>query len=102
MNTTTETEIKPDADRIMDVRGIPCSIKHGAIVRAFQQLNLGGFFVLQNDHDPVRLHDQFAAQWPNTFTWEYLVTKPGDFQVKITKIEPLLTTAVPPAMECGH
>jgi hypothetical protein len=31
----------------------------------------------------------FAAQWPDTFTWEYLVNVPGEARVKITKLKPL-------------
>src|SRR5437764_6993469 len=102
MNTTTQTDIIIGTDKVMDVRGIPCSIKHGAIVRTFQTLAVGDHFILRNDHDPARLHDQFEAQWPKTFTWEYVLTEPGDFQVKITKLKLLPDTGVPAVMQCGH
>lgn len=99
---TTENPI--GSDKVMDVRAIPCSIKHGLILRAWQELPVGDHFILRNDHDPVRLQNQFAAQWPGTFTWEHLV-QPGadDFRVKITKLKPLGAPAVPVATSCeGH
>ena len=37
----------------MDVRPIPCSVKHGLIIQTWLQLPVGDYFVLLNDHDPV-------------------------------------------------
>ena len=97
------TEINIGTDRVMDVRAIPCSIKHGLILRTWMDLPVGGHFILLNDHDPVRMHNQFAAQWPGTFTWEHLVQGPEEFRVKITKLKELGAPAVPVATSCeGH
>ena len=71
----------------MDVRVIPCSIKHGLIIKNWLDLAVGDYFVLLNDHDPVPLYYQFAAQWPGAFTWEHLVKGPEEFRVKITKVK---------------
>lgn len=90
-----------DADRVMDVRAIPCSVKHGMIIKTWQELPTGGHFVLLNDHDPVRLRDQFAAQWPDTFTWEHLAKGPEEFRIKITKLKVLGEPATPIATSCG-
>ncbi len=73
-------------DKVMDVRPIPCSIKHGLIVQTWRELAVGDHFILLNDHDPVPLRYQFLAEWPDTFNWEYLEKGPEDFRVKITKI----------------
>jgi uncharacterized protein (DUF2249 family) len=90
------------ADKVMDVRPIPCSIKHGLIIRTWQKLAVGDHFILLNDHDPVPLHYQFAAQWPDTFTWEHLVKGPEEFRVKITKLKPLGKPSEPTAVNaCG-
>ena len=86
MNTNTENLI--GADKVMDVRTIPCSIKHGLIIKTWLELTLGDHFILLNDHDPVPLFYQFSAQWPNAFTWEHLVKGPEEFRVKITKVIP--------------
>lgn len=89
-------------DKVMDVRPIPCSIKHGLIIRTWHELPVGDHFVLLNDHDPVPLYYQFAAQWPNGFTWEHLVKGPDEYRVKITKLKPV--SSVNPVPECcgGH
>jgi uncharacterized protein (DUF2249 family) len=98
---TTENYI--GADRVMDVRELDCSIKHPLIVKTFVELPVGGHFILLNGHDPVRMRDQFAAQWPGTFTWEHLAQGTDEFRIKITKLKPLGEPAVPVATSCeGH
>lgn len=84
LNFTTETLVGPD--RVMDVRPIPCSIKHGLIIQTWLNLPVGEHFILLNDHDPVPLFYQFSAQWPGAFTWVHLVKGPEEFRVKITKL----------------
>jgi uncharacterized protein (DUF2249 family) len=100
MNTSTETLF--GADRVMDVRPIPCSVKHGLIIKQWLDLAIGEHFILLNDHDPVPLYYQFAAQWPNAFTWEHLVKGPTEFRVKITKLKATVLTGE--VTECcgGH
>jgi len=75
-------------DKVMDVRPIPCSVKHGLIIRTWLELPVGDDFILLNDHDPVPLYYQFSAQWPAAFTWEYLVKGPDEFRVRIKKLKP--------------
>ena len=103
MNTTTRTDNLIGPDNVMDVRPIPCSIKHGLIIRTWLDLPVGAHFILLNDHDPVPLFYQFSAQWPGTFTWQHLVRTPDEVRVKITKLKPTTepTDSVP---ECcgGH
>jgi uncharacterized protein (DUF2249 family) len=89
MNTTTQTENLIGPDKVMDVRPIPCSVKHGLIIRTWLDLPVEDHFILLNDHDPVPLYYQFSAQWPGAFTWEHLVKGPDEFRVKITKLKPL-------------
>lgn len=71
----------------MDVRLIPCSVKHGLIIQTWLALPVGDHFILLNDHDPVPLYYQFSAQWPGAFTWEHLVKGPTEYRVKITKFK---------------
>ena len=93
MNTIPQSETLIGPDKVMDVRSIPCSIKHGLIIKTWLDLRVGDHFILLNDHDPVPLYYQFAAQWPGTFTWEHLVKEPDEVRVKITKVK--ASTAVP-------
>lgn len=87
MPLTPEPLIGPD--KLLDVRPIPCSIKHGLIIRTWTALPVGDHFLLLNDHDPVPLYYQFSAQWPGAFSWEYQVQGPEEFRIKITKLRPL-------------
>jgi uncharacterized protein (DUF2249 family) len=103
MNTTPLTTTLIGPDRVMDVRPIPCSIKHGLIIRTWLDLPVGAHFILLNDHDPVPLYYQFSAQWPGTFTWQHLANGPEEVRVKITKLKPLAEVAeVVPHCCDGH
>lgn len=73
-------------DTYFDVREIPCRVKHGQIFQRWLDLPVGSHFVLVNDHDPVPLYYQFAAQFPGAFNWEYVLRGPDEFQVRITKL----------------
>lgn len=72
---------------MLDVRETPCSIKHGLIIENYIRLGVGEHFVLRNGHDPVPLRYQFEAEFPGTFTWEYVHRMPEDVAVKISKIK---------------
>ena len=76
-----------------DVREIPCRVKHAQIFQRWTSLKLGEHFVLINDHDPIPLFYQFAAQFPGAFSWEYLEKGPEEFQVKITRLAPTIASA---------
>ena len=62
MSNTIETNNLIGPDKVMDVRPIPCSVKHGLIIRNWLELAVGDHFILLNDHDPVPLSHPFAAQ----------------------------------------
>jgi uncharacterized protein (DUF2249 family) len=100
MKTTAENLI--GADKIMDVRSIPCSIKHGLIIKQWLELPVGDHFILLNDHDPVPLYYQFAARWPDAFVWQHLAKGPEEFRIKITKLK--ATAPAAEVVECcgGH
>jgi uncharacterized protein (DUF2249 family) len=91
------------ANKIMDVRPIPCSVKHGQIIQRWLDLAVGDYFVLLNDHDPVPLYYQFSAEWPQAFSWEHLVKGPDEFRVKITKLKsPVAKAEAESACGCGQ
>jgi uncharacterized protein (DUF2249 family) len=100
---TTQTENILDANKVMDVRPIPCSIKHGLILRTWYDLPVGDHFILLNDHDPVPLRYQFEAEFGRAFTWEYLERGPADFRVKISKVADLPEREISSPCGCsGH
>jgi uncharacterized protein (DUF2249 family) len=100
-NMPTETLIGPD--HVMDVREIPCSVKHGLILSTCVKLPVGGHFILLNGHDPVPLRDRIATIWPDAFAWEYLAQRENEVRVKITKLK-AVTEAVDmtPSHACSH
>ncbi len=102
MNTTIEPTNLIGPDKVMDVRPIPCSIKHGLIIRTWLELAVGDHFILLNDHDPVPLFYQFSAEWPGAFTWEHLVKGPSEFRVKITKLRQVIDPRGFTPGSCGH
>jgi uncharacterized protein (DUF2249 family) len=73
------------AGRELDVRVLPPREKHPAIFACFDSLEQGDSFVLVNDHDPVPLRYQFAAERPDGFTWDYLEQGPEIWRVRIAR-----------------
>lgn len=100
---TTPTATRLDENQVLDVRPIPCSVKHGLILKTWFDLPVGGHFILLNDHDPVPLHRQFAAEFGDAGRWEYLERGPGDFRIKISKVK-ALDGGSPESIShcCGH
>ena len=90
-------------EKIFDGRSIPCSVKHGLIIQKWLDLAAGDYFVLLNDHDPVRMHQQFSAEWPGAFAWQHLQIGPDEFLVKIIKLKALAEPAdAELSCSCGH
>lgn len=101
MNTTDNSYM--DENRLMDVREVPCSIKHGLILKTWRELPVGGFFILRNGHDPLPLRYQIEAEYPGALNWEYVARGPEDVSVRLTKIKDTMpVTGVEPACCGGH
>jgi len=78
MNTTT-------GESVIDVRPIPPRERHPRIFGMWEALGDGGAILLVNDHDPLPLYYQFAAEFPGEFRWEYLDRGPETWRVRIAK-----------------
>lgn len=85
MIPTLNDDASADPARV-DVRDIPCRVKHAKILQRWSELPVGAHFVLINDHDPVPLHYQLSAQHPDEFTWEYLMKGPEQFHIRIRRV----------------
>ena len=90
-----------DENRLMDVCEVPCSIKHGLILKTWRELPVGGFFILRNGHDPVPLRSQIEAEYPGALQWEYVDRAPQYVSVKLTKLKEVTPSAGAPAAACG-
>lgn len=92
MNQTTPS-LSP---ALLDLRRIPCRVKHARIFQRWADLPVGDHFVLVNDHDPVPLYYQFQALFPEAFEWTYEIDGPSEFQVRITRLRDTTGVAAPP------
>ena len=73
-------------DQELDVRDLRKPDKHPTVFAAYDALDVGGWFVLINDHDPRHLRDEFEAEHPGSHRWEYLVREPRDWRIRIGKL----------------
>lgn len=69
----------------IDVRTIAPRDRHPLIFQTFDALQPGEAFVLVNDHDPRPLHYQFQHERAGLFAWDYLVSGPDEWQVRISR-----------------
>lgn len=77
--------LNEDGETILDATQLPPSIKHDTILRLFDNLKEGKSFILHNDHDPVPLRYQLLALKGETFTWDYILSGPDVFEIRIEK-----------------
>ncbi|MEX0662143.1 MAG: DUF2249 domain-containing protein [Balneolaceae bacterium] len=68
-----------------DVRPFPPARRHDMVFEAFDELKPGEAFVFINDHDPKPLYYQMEAENIEPFKWEYLMTMPDEWKVKVMK-----------------
>ncbi len=71
------------AEQNLDVRDEPPARRHELILSTYHELEPGTGFALINDHDPKPLYYQFAAEYPDQFTWDYLEEGPEVWRVRI-------------------
>jgi uncharacterized protein (DUF2249 family) len=74
-------------DAELDVRPLPPCERHITIFQTWAQLQPGASFLLVNDHDPLPLYYQFAAEEPGRFHWQYEERGPEAWRVRIRKGE---------------
>jgi uncharacterized protein (DUF2249 family) len=72
-------------ETLIDVRPMPPRERHPTIFQTWESLTPGQAILLVNDHDPVPLYYQFAAEHAGGFHWEYLEQGPDVFRVRISK-----------------
>lgn len=68
-----------------DLRPYPPAKRHDMVFEAFDKLKEGESFVFINDHDPKPLYYQIEAENTVSFKWEYLVSGPEEWKIKVSK-----------------
>lgn len=79
--------------RMLDLRQTPRERRHSTVFYAFDNLGIGEFFLLVNDHDPQPLHAQMEQRRPGELAWEYQVQGPHEFRIKVSRMAP---SSMPP------
>jgi uncharacterized protein (DUF2249 family) len=70
---------------VVDVSAVIPRERHPRVFGAWNSLAEGTAMLLVNDHDPVPLYYQFAAEYRGGFRWEYLERGPETWRVRISK-----------------
>ncbi len=73
-------------DQEVDVRLLAKPDKHPRIFAAFDELAMGGSFVLVNNHDPRHLREEFDSELAGGFGWDYIERGPGAWRIRISKL----------------
>lgn len=68
------------------VPAVPPHQRHALIFATFDALPTGGAFDIVNDHDPLPLQSQFERTRNGQFAWQYLVSGPVRYQVRISRV----------------
>lgn len=80
----------------LDVRELRKPDKHPTIFAAYGALQVDESFVLVNNHDPKHLREEFEADYPGGYEWEYLDKGPV-WRIRIGKL-----SDTPPPVRRGH
>jgi uncharacterized protein (DUF2249 family) len=80
------------ADNELDVRQLRKPDKHPTIFKTYAALAVGESFVLVNNHDPKHLREEFDADLPGSYGWEYVEKGPQVWRIRISK---LISTRLP-------
>ena len=70
---------------IVDLSAVIPRERHPKVFNTWHSLADGTALLLVNDHDPVPLYYQFAAEYRGGFRWEYLERGPETWRVRISK-----------------
>lgn len=77
MNTNTE--------QLINATLLAPQIRHATIFAQYDALSQGYSFILENNHDPMPLYQQFVNEFGETFGWDYIERGPEWFRIRITK-----------------
>jgi len=82
---TLETRSPSPADAVVDVRGMPCVVRHAAVMDRFDALRPGESLVIVNDHDPGPLRTRFELRAAWDFVWDCETSESLAWLVRVTR-----------------
>lgn len=72
-------------EHVLDVTQLPPRARHPLIFAQWAALSPTDALILRNDHDPLPLYYQFAAEHHGEFHWEYLRRGPEEWTVRLRR-----------------
>lgn len=77
---------------IINVQEIEPRLRHQTIFKVFNTLLEGESLRIHNNHDPMPVYYQLVDLRGNIFTWEYLQKGPEWWDIRVTRVVPILPT----------
>ena len=79
-------------EKIINVQELAPQLRHQTIFDTFNGLKEGEYLIIHNNHDPQPVYYQLIELRGNIFSWEYLEKGPEWWDIKVTRIVPILST----------
>ena len=76
------------ANNELDVRCLSQPDQQPTTLATYANLPIGESFVLVNNRDPEHLHEEFEADYPGSYQWEYVEKGPTVWRIRISKLIP--------------
>lgn len=70
---------------VLDLRTMPARVRYSEVFRLWSALEEGETLLVIEDHDPLALYYQFAAEKKGKFHWTYDATGPVEWRVLLAK-----------------
>lgn len=77
-------------ENIINVQELEPRLRHQTIFNVFNSLKEREYLVIHNNHDPLPVYYQLMNMRGNIFNWEYLQKGPEWWDIKVTRIVPVL------------
>lgn len=74
----------------INVQELEPALRHQTIFDTFNELGEGKSLIIHNNHDPQPVYYQLMDLRGNIFSWEYLQQGPEWWDIRVTRIVPLI------------
>ena len=89
-NADVPVKSEDSKDVIIDVPSLEPRLKHATIFQTFNNLKQGESLIIHNNHDPKPVFYQLMDLRGNIFSWEYLKQGPDWWDIKVTRVVPMI------------
>lgn len=79
-------------ENIINVQELEPRLRHQTIFDVFNTLKEDEHLIIHNNHDPMPVYYQLMNLRGNIFSWEYLQKGPQWWDIKVTRLVPIIPT----------